>query len=93
MGLAEGYYGWQISNCYTDPDGVIAFATGDHVGDPDWIFSNTSANDVNWHQAVGVFNGTYKFLYLDGKQVASPVNQNVTDAAVNLIFGARYSFL
>jgi hypothetical protein len=37
------------------------------------VVSPTAVNDGNWHQLVGVYDGTNQYLYVDGQLAASPL--------------------
>ncbi|MDD4062226.1 MAG: LamG domain-containing protein [Candidatus Pacebacteria bacterium] len=50
---------------------IIKFYTLTDTGNSNTLTSPLTYNDGNWHNVVGVWNGTNKFLYIDGMQVAT----------------------
>lgn len=72
-------------------NGRVAFATRSNSGGIHDFYTTSSdvVNDGNWHHIAGVYNGTDKFIYIDGVLVATALNPH-SGAALgsnNLRFG------
>jgi len=50
-------------------------------------------NDGNWHQLVGVYDGTNEYLYADGNLVAGPYASTSPGSAYDLVIGAAPDYL
>jgi hypothetical protein len=62
--------GWLIG---TTADGKVQFYSGKNTGttngtDYKYLDSNTAINDGEWHHVVGVYDGSYLRIYIDGRE-------------------------
>jgi len=70
-------------------DGKIDFYTCNGVNATDSLISITNVYDNQWHHIVGVWNGTTKYIYIDGKLENSLAWNTVGAAlATKLYFGS-----
>jgi len=74
-------------------NGRVGFATATQTSDINDFYSpaGTSVNDGNWHHIAGVYDGTNKYIYVDGVLVATDVNShsgaNLGSVRTNTRFG------
>ncbi|UII31011.1 LamG domain-containing protein [Fulvivirga ulvae] len=54
--------------------GKVSFVTTDEKKSTDNLTSKEKVNDDNWHHIAAVYDGRDKYLYVDGKEVASSKN-------------------
>jgi len=58
------------------------------------IIPTSSVADGNWHHIVGVFDGDYLHIYLDGKEVGTPVSATMyisdDDLGINAFGNGKY---
>ena len=65
--IAKGDAAWRIARDGTS--NTLAFATNGVSNFK--IVGSTNVNDGKWHHVAGVYNGSYKYLYIDGVLDAS----------------------
>ena len=51
------------------------------------VVGNDSVGDANWHQLVGVYNGTNQYLYVDGQLQGSPAASTPSGSTDNVQIG------
>lgn len=63
-------------NLYVLGDGRVGFSTEPTAGSIDDFYSSTTlrVNDGNWHHIAAVYDGTDKFIYIDGNLINTRLN-------------------
>ena len=78
MGHSDNSYRFDVAG----PSGVPHFA--DDGGD---VISTNPVTDGNWHQLVGVYDGTNQYLYVDGILAAPPKTSTPVGSADDVFIG------
>lgn len=70
-GGADEYPGYGLGIDLTINNNAVRFWTGKPGGAGSWLYSSTTITDTDWHDVLGVWDGTNRLIYIDGRQVAS----------------------
>ena len=76
------------------PNGSVVFTTAENVsGNHDQYSVTTGYNDGAWHHVVAAYDGTNKFIYVDGVLNVTPSNIHEGVALGRALFGSRFDFI
>jgi hypothetical protein len=98
-GNTGNYYG--IAGKYRSSGSYAGFALTRHSsnyfyfwtanGSADYVASNTTYTDTNWHHIVGVRRSGTTYLYIDGVQQTATNTRAISDSGDYAFIGRQYS--